>query len=67
MGATACTPRTALLSVAADGTTLANGDSLYPAITTQASFAVFLSFANNTVDDDTMPTLEDIFLAATTF
>jgi hypothetical protein len=67
-GATSpCTPRTALISVAADGTTIGNGDSLYPAITTQAGFAAFLSFSNNLVNDDTTPSLEDIFLAVTTF
>ncbi|MDE3137152.1 MAG: PD40 domain-containing protein [Acidobacteriota bacterium] len=68
IGATsACTPRTALISVAGDGTTIGNGDSLYPAITTQAGFAAFLSFSNNIVTDDTTPSLEDIFLAVTTF
>jgi hypothetical protein len=67
IGATSCTPHTVLISVAADGTTLGDGDSLYPAIATQAHFAAFLSFANNLVNDDTTPTLEDIFLANTTF
>ncbi|HEV2386378.1 MAG TPA: hypothetical protein VGS20_03890 [Candidatus Acidoferrales bacterium] len=66
-GAAGCTARTALISVAADGKTLGNGNSLYPAITTQAHFATFLSFANNIVGDDTTPTIEDIFLAITTF
>jgi trimeric autotransporter adhesin len=68
LGATSpCTPRTALISVAGDGVTIGNGDSLYPAITTQAGFAAFLSFSNNIVSDDTTPSLEDIFLAVTTF
>jgi Tol biopolymer transport system component len=67
IGATGCTPRTVLISVASDGTTLGKGDSLYPAITTQAHFATFLSFANNIVNDDTEPSLEDIFLAITNF
>jgi len=66
-GASGCTPRTALISVAADGTTLGNGNSLYPAITTQAHFGVFLSFASNIVSDDVTPNLEDIFLSVTTF
>jgi Tol biopolymer transport system component len=67
IGASSCTPRTVIISVAADGTTIGNGDSLYPAITTQSHFAAFLSFANNIVGDDTTPTLEDIFLATTSF
>jgi Tol biopolymer transport system component len=68
IGATSsCTPRTVLISVAADGTTIGNGDSLYPAITTQSHFTAFLSFSNNIVSDDTTPTLEDIFLAVTSF
>lgn len=67
IGASSCTPRTVLISVAADGKTIGNGDSLYPAITTQSHFAAFLSFSNNIVSDDTTPTLEDIFLAVTTF
>jgi hypothetical protein len=68
IGATsACTPRTVIISVAGDGATIGNGDSLYPAITTQAGFAAFLSFSNNIVSDDTTPSLEDIFLAVTTF
>jgi Tol biopolymer transport system component len=68
LGATSgCTPRTAIISVAGDGTTIGNGDSLYPAITTQAGFAAFLSFSNNIVNDDTTPSLEDIFLSVTTF
>ncbi len=66
-GASGCTPSTALISVAADGTTLGNGDSLYPAITTQAHFAAFLSFADNLVGDDSTPTYEDIFLSVTSF
>ncbi len=64
---TGCTPATTLVSAAAGGSPLGNGDSLYPAITTQAHFAVFLSFANNVVADDTTPTLEDIFLDVTGF
>lgn len=67
MGATACMPRTAVISAAAGGQPLGNGNSLYPAITTQAHFVTFLSFANNIVGDDTTPMLEDIFLAITTF
>lgn len=67
IGTTGCTPKTALISVAGDGTTIGNGDSLYPSITTQARFATFLSFANNLVVNDTTPNLEDIFLAVTPF
>ncbi len=67
LGATGCTPATALISVAADGTTLGNGDSLYPFITTQAHFAAYLSFASNIVSDDIEPGYEDIFLAVTPF
>jgi hypothetical protein len=67
IGATNCTPRTALLSTAAGGQPPGNGNSLYPAITTQAHFVTFLSFANNLVGNDTEPTFEDIFLAITTF
>jgi hypothetical protein len=67
LGASSCTPHTILISVAADGTTLGNGDSLYPFIATQAHFATFLSFSNNLVNNDTTPTFEDVFLAVTSF
>jgi Tol biopolymer transport system component len=67
LGASSCTPHTVLISVAADGSTLGNGDSFYPVITTEAHFAAFLSFANGLVTDDTTPTYEDVFLAVTGF
>ncbi|HVB99409.1 MAG TPA: IPT/TIG domain-containing protein [Candidatus Dormibacteraeota bacterium] len=67
LGASGCTPRTVLISVAAGGAPIGNGNSLYPAITTQAHFGVFLSFASNIVGDDITPSLEDIFLVVTPF
>jgi hypothetical protein len=66
LGASGCTPKTVLISLASGGA-LGDGNSLYPAITSQAHFAAFLSFANNIVSDDTTPNFEDIFLAVTTF
>jgi Tol biopolymer transport system component len=65
--ATGCTPRTALLSVAADGQTVGNAASSYPAITTQAHFTAFVTLANNLVSNDATPSLDDIILAVTTF
>ncbi len=67
LGASSCTPSTVLISTAAGGAPIGNGNSLYPAITTQAHFGVFLSFSSNIVGDDITPNLEDIFLVVTPF
>lgn len=67
VGASSCTPQTVLISVAADRQTIGNANSSFPAITTQAHFAAFITLANNLVSNDATPTLDDIILAVTTF
>jgi len=66
-GTTACTPRTALASIAAGATPpAANGSSVVPSISGDGHTVAFISAANNLVGIDSNG-LPDVFLSATSF
>jgi trimeric autotransporter adhesin len=62
---TTCTPSTVLRSVSASGA-LGNGDSRFPAISSDGHSVMFYSAASNLVPNDTNG-LENVFLGSTTF
>ncbi|HUA00828.1 MAG TPA: hypothetical protein VMB02_10900 [Candidatus Aquilonibacter sp.] len=66
-GTTACTPRTALASIAAGAMPpAANGSSVVPSISGDGHTVAFISAANNLVGIDSNG-LPDVFLSATSF
>ena len=65
IGATGCTPSTACVSVATDGTE-GNSDSSFPSISANGRFVTFASSASNLVAGDTNATA-DIFVRDTCF
>jgi hypothetical protein len=62
---TTCTPSTVVRSASASGA-LGNGDSRFPAISSDGHSVMFYSAASNLVPNDNNG-MEDIFLASTTF
>jgi trimeric autotransporter adhesin len=64
--ASGCTPKTVFVSQSASGVA-GNAASTSPALDAAGKFAAFVSLADNLVTNDATPTLDDIFLAVTTF